>query len=204
MSHSAISSAASDFMRRSSCIDIGFARLPPTTSRQAFSISRARCGSGSHSSSRISAARHRRAPDRKDRARLPRCRRRMVLASGSVDQSSIAPPARLRSSASRQTLPASRRRRCGPSTNRAASAVDLTFASVFPRIVIAGKSKAAPNRFLASVAWSSDIRRRARAIARGIDTIVRTGTSGRPRRGQRMKFMPPSVAHPVFEPQACR
>ena len=47
MSHSAINSAASDFMRRSSCITSA-SRGGRSTSREVFSISAARCGSGSH------------------------------------------------------------------------------------------------------------------------------------------------------------
>ena len=52
MSHSAIISAASAFMRRSRCIT-SVSPGAACTSRDVFSISPARCDSGSHASSRI-------------------------------------------------------------------------------------------------------------------------------------------------------
>ena len=152
MSHSAISSAASDFMPPEQLHHIGLALPQPTPRGRSFRSVR-RDAVPARIRATGSRARHRRARDRTDRARLRAMPSRMVLARGNrANRSSIAAAcsgARSVSQSARRCSALSGADTCGPSTNRAA--------------------------------------RQCRSASPIAD-----------------EFMPPSVAHPAFEPQACR
>ena len=141
MSHSAINNAASDFMRRSRCMTSA-SPAAASTSREVFSISEVRCGSGSHARRRISRAASARIRSNRygENSAMPS---RMARAGGRSSHAPISADCCGSSSASQSPRRCSAVLLaviCGPLTNRAAKAEE---------------------------------------------------------------FMPPSVAHPAFGPQAC-
>ena len=145
-------------------------------------------------------ARRRRGSGRTDRARAPMMPSRMVLANGrSRRVRRIAADCSGSSSASQsQALLGAVRRgdMVRPRTGR--QCVDLTFASGSPRTVIANaKSEAA---------WEPDSSPSVRSSCRELPRKSRIRMPDLRLRPQfpQAGVTPPSVAHPAFEPQACR